>query len=96
MLVAPRTETIGEPHKILFVNLVEDRHYRLLNDLILQGCDAQGTLPSIGFRYVGSLGRLRSIRPSMDSAMQIYQPLIQARLVLFTLHAIHSGRSFPL
>src|SRR5437868_5789291 len=73
MLASPSAETIGEPQKILFVNLIEDRHYGLLNDLILQGCDAQGTLPSVGFRNVGSLGRLRSIRPSMDSAMQVYQ-----------------------
>src|SRR4029077_3048839 len=73
MLAAPRTEPVGEPQEILFVNLIEDRHYGLLNDLILQGCDAQGTLPSIGFRNVGSLGRLRSIRSPMDSAMKIDQ-----------------------
>ena len=96
MLAAPRPEPIGEPQKILFVNLIEDRHYGLLNDLILQGCDAQGTLPSIGFRNVGSLGRLRSIRPSMDSAMQICQLLIQVRLVLLPRHAIDSGCSIPL
>src|ERR1039458_8564854 len=80
MLTSPRPETIREPQKILFVNLVEDCHYGLLNDLILQGCNAQGTLPSIGFRNVGSLGRLRSIRPPMDSAMQLRQLLIQVRL----------------
>ena len=93
VLAAPGPEPIGEPQKVLFVNLVEDRHYGLLNDLILQGCDAQGTLPSIGFRNVGSLGRLRSIRPPMDSAMQVRQLLIQARLVLLPRHAIDSGRS---
>jgi hypothetical protein len=96
MLAAPRTETIGEPHKILFVNLVEDRHHRLLNDLIFQGCDAQGTLPPIGFRNVGSLGRLRSIRAPMDSAMQIRQLLIEVRLVLFPRHPVDSRRGFPL
>src|ERR1022692_4375171 len=62
VLAASGTETIGEPAEILFVNLVEDCHYGLLNDLILQGCDTQGALPSIGFRNVGSLGRLRSIQ----------------------------------
>src|ERR1039458_700053 len=96
MLAAPGPEPIGEPQKILFVNLVEDRHYGLLDDLILQGCDAQGALPSIGFRDVGSLGRLRSVRPLMDSAMQVYQLLIQVRLVLFPRYPIHSGRSIPL
>src|SRR5450631_3313707 len=62
MLAAPRIETIGEPHKILFVNLIEDRRHGLLNDFILQGCDAQGTLPPIGFRNVGSrfLGKAKA------------------------------------
>jgi len=96
MLAAPRSEPIGEPQEILFVNLIEDCHYGLLNDLILQGCDAQGTLPSIGFRNVGSLGRLRSIRPSMDSAVQICQLLIQVRLVLLPRHAIDSWCSSSL
>src|SRR5271163_2151271 len=96
MLASPRPETIREPLKILFVNLIEDRHYGLLNDLILQGCDAQGTLPSIGFRNVGSLGRLRSIRSPMDSAMQICQLLIQVRLVPLPRHAIDSWCSSSL
>jgi hypothetical protein len=56
----------------------------------------QGTLPSIGFRNIGSLGRLRSIRPSMDSAVQICQLLIQARLVLLPRHAIDSWCSSSL
>ena len=96
MLAAPRSKPIGEPQEILFVNLIEDCHYGLLNDLILQGCNAQGTLPSIGFRNVGSLGRLRSIRPSMDSAVQICQLLIQVRLVLLPRHAIDSWCSSSL
>jgi hypothetical protein len=96
MLTAPGPEPIGERHKVLFVNLVEDRHHGLLDDLILQGCDAQGALPSIGVRDVGSLGRLRSIRPPMDSAMQVCQLLIQARLVLLPRYPIHSRCSIPL
>src|SRR5216684_4101258 len=70
--LSKKAGTHKEPQEILFVNLVEDRHYRLLNDLVLQSCNTQGTLPSISFRNVGSLGRLRSIRPLMDSAMQVY------------------------
>src|SRR5579872_585855 len=82
MLASPLTETIGEPQKILFVNLIEDCHYGLLDDLILQGCDAQGTLPSIGFQDIGSLGRLRSIHSPVDSTMEICQLLVQVRLIL--------------
>src|ERR1700728_6414 len=96
VLAAPRPESIGEPQEILFVNLVEDSHHGLLNDLILQDCDAQGALPSIGFRDVGSLRRLRSIRPPMDLAMKVHQLLIQVCLVLFPRHAIDSGRGLSL
>ena len=60
VLAAPRPEPVGEPQEILFVNLIEDPHYRLLNDLVLQSRNTQETLPSISFRNVGSLGRLRS------------------------------------
>ena len=55
MLASPRTEPIREPLKILFANLVEDRHQGLLNDFVLQCSYAQWPLPSIGLWYVGSL-----------------------------------------
>ena len=44
MLASPRPEPIGEPQEVLFVNLVEDRYDRLLNDLILQGWHDQSKL----------------------------------------------------
>src|SRR5579863_2158383 len=96
VLATPGAEPVGEPQEVLFVNLVEDRHYGLLNDLILQGCDAQGAFPSIGFRNVGSLGRLRSIRSPMDSAVKVRQFLIQVRFVLAPRHTVYSRCSFPL
>jgi hypothetical protein len=55
MLAATGAESIGEPQKVLFLDLIEDCHYGLLNNLILQGCNAQRTLSSIRFREVGSL-----------------------------------------
>ena len=96
VLTAPGPESIGEPQKVLFVNLVEDRHHRSLDQLILQGCDAQGTLPPISFRDVGSLGRLRSIRSPMDAAMQVRQFFLQVRAVLLPGHAVDSGRRLAL
>jgi hypothetical protein len=50
MLAAPRPEPIRKPQKILFPDLVENRPHGVLDDFILQRRDAQGTLPSIGFR----------------------------------------------
>jgi hypothetical protein len=39
VLAASWPETIGEPPKVLFVNLVEDRDHSMLDDLILQRRD---------------------------------------------------------
>src|ERR1700720_4078252 len=55
MLPAPRSEPVGEPPKILFVYLVEDRHHSLLDDLVLQRRDSQWPLLAIAFRYPASL-----------------------------------------
>ena len=78
------------------MNLVEDHHYGSLDNPILRGCNARTTFPSIGFRDVGSLGRLRAIRSPMNAAMQVRQLLIQARLVLPPRYSVDSGRRFPL
>ena len=40
MPASPGSEPIGEPQKVLFVNLVEDRHYCVLDDLVLQRSDS--------------------------------------------------------
>ena len=52
---SPRSEPIREPKKILFVNLIEDRHHCMLDDLVLQRSDPQRTLSSIRLGNVGSL-----------------------------------------
>ena len=36
------------------IDLVEDRHHGLLDDLVLQRRDAQRTLPSVSLRYKDS------------------------------------------
>src|ERR1700687_3014953 len=43
MLPTSRSKPVGEPPKILFVYLVEDRYHGLLNDLVLQGRDSLTT-----------------------------------------------------
>ena len=40
--------------EVVLVNLIEDRHHRLLDDLVLQRRNAERTLPSIGLRYLDS------------------------------------------
>src|SRR5271156_2207915 len=59
MLASSGAESIREPLKILLINLIEDRYHRLLHDFVLQSSYAQRSQPSVGFRYIGSLRRLR-------------------------------------
>jgi hypothetical protein len=54
MRVPSRTESVRKALEVDLIYLVEDRHHSLLNDLVLQRCDAQRTLPSIGLRYIDS------------------------------------------
>jgi len=57
MRATPRSKSIREPQKILFINLTEDPAHRMLNDFVLQGRYAQWPLSSVRFGDVGSLGR---------------------------------------
>jgi len=54
MRATARTEPIGEAFEVDLVNLIEDRHHGLLDDLIFQRRDSQRTLSPIGLRYIDS------------------------------------------
>ena len=59
----PWPEPIRETHAVLFIHLVEDRPDRVLDDFVLKRGNTQRPLPTVGFRDVGALRRLRTIRP---------------------------------
>src|SRR5207244_1177711 len=71
MRAATGSEPVRKAFEVGLVNLVEDRHHSLLDDLVLQCCDAQGALPPIGLRYVDSSRRLCPVRSTMPSTVQI-------------------------
>ena len=96
MLAAPRSEPIGESHKVFLINLVEDDRHGLLDQLVFQRRHAQRSLPSVGFRDIGSPRWLGSIRSAMDATVQILQPTFQPRLILLPGHAVYSGCRFSL
>jgi site-specific DNA recombinase len=54
MRATSRPKPVGETQEVLLVDLVEEGHHGLLNDLVLQGRNAQGALPPIGLRDVHS------------------------------------------
>src|SRR5215467_8931450 len=96
MRTATRPEPVRKALEVGLVNLVEDRHHSLLNNLVLQGCDAQRALPPISLRYVNSSRRSCPIRSTVYPAMKITKATFQPGFVLLPCHAIHSGRSLPL
>jgi hypothetical protein len=61
VLVSSRSETIGEAQEVHLVDLVEHRDDRQLDDLILQGGDAERSLSPVGLCNVGPSGWLGSV-----------------------------------
>src|SRR5216683_7126139 len=92
MLTAPRPESIRAILEVLFPDLVEDCPYRTLDDFVLQRRDPQWSLPPIGFRDPDSSRRLRLIRSSMDSPVQVGKPPFQVSSIYFPRHPVHPGR----
>ncbi len=54
MRVSSGPEPIRKALEVHLVNLIEDGHHGLLNNLVLQGRDAQRSLPPVGLRDVDS------------------------------------------
>jgi hypothetical protein len=52
--VATRPEPVREAFEVHLVNLIENGHHRLLNNLVLQRRDAQRALLPVGLRYIDS------------------------------------------
>src|SRR5215471_4651695 len=96
MRAATGTESVRKAFEVGLVNLVEDRHHSLLNDLVLQCCDAQRTLPPIGLRYVDPSRRSCPIRSTVHTAVEIGEPILQPSFILLPRHSIYSGRGLPL
>src|SRR5215469_928177 len=96
MRAAARPESVRKALEVGLVDLVEDRHHSLLNDLVLQCCDAQRALPPIGLRDVDSSRRSCPIRSTMHPVVKIAESTLQPGFILLPCHSVHSGRGLPL
>src|SRR5260370_34956398 len=94
MRAATGSEPVRKAFEVGLVNLVEDRHHGVLDDLVLQCRDAQGALPPITLRYVDSSRRLYPVRSTMDSTVQIVQSIFQSDFIPLPPQAIASRRGF--
>jgi hypothetical protein len=67
--VATRPEPIRVAFEVHLVDLIENGHHGLLDDLVLQRCNAQRTSPSVGLRNIDSSRWLCLIRSTVYSAV---------------------------
>src|SRR5271157_6434728 len=89
-------EPVREAFEVDLVDLVEDRHHRLLNDFVLQRCDAQRTLPPVSLRNKDSSRRFCPIRSTVHPAMQIDKSILKPGFILLPRYAVYSWRSLTL
>src|SRR5205814_287701 len=83
-------EPIRKALEVRLVDLIEDGHHGLLNNLVLQRRDAQRSLPSVGLWNIHSPRRLCPVRATVDPVVQIGNPTLQPCLIFAPRHAIHS------
>src|SRR5204863_151806 len=96
MLAAPWSESIGKSQKVLLVDLIEDGHHGLLDDLIFHGRDAQRALSPVSFRNVDPSGWLRLIGAAVNPAVKILKSILQSEFILSPSDTVYSWRSLPL
>lgn len=96
MQAATGSKSVREAFEVDLINLIENRHHSLLNDFVLQRCDAQRALPPVGLRYIDSSRRSCPIRSMVYPAVKIRKPTFQPGFILLPHHPIYSGRCLPL
>src|SRR2546425_4399709 len=75
---ASGSKPVAEADKVLLVNLFEHGLDGPLDNLVFQGCYAQGTLTPIGLENPRSLGGLCLVGTSMDPSVKVRQAVLQA------------------
>src|SRR5580658_6650732 len=93
VLAALRTESIGEAKEILLVDGLQNKHYRLLDDLVLQTQNAEWPLGAVRLRDVCPSGRVGPVAVSVHSIVQVFQFLFERFSIGLPCHAIDPGRS---
>ena len=96
MRVSPRPEAVGEPEKVDFVDRAQHLGNRALDDLVLQGRDAEWTPTAIGFRDVDTPNRLWPVAPGMDPYAEVLKVDLQVLLVVCHRDPVDSRTCLPL
>ena len=70
---APRSEPVGEAEKVLLVDGVQHLDDGPLEDLVLQGSDAERPLPSVRLGDVHPPRGLRSVGAGVHTAEKVFE-----------------------
>src|SRR5687768_4162282 len=93
VLAATWSESVREAEKFLLVDCIQHLDDRPLDDLVLQRGDAERPKPPVRLRDECSARRLCSVRPSMQSRVELSEVLLELHLVLLPRHTVDpSGR----
>src|SRR4029077_12667948 len=87
---APRPESVREPEEVLLIDRVQQRDYRPLNDLVLQGSNRERALSAIWLGYVHSPAWPRPIRSASDPVVQIFEIALEVCLVVLPCQPVHT------
>src|SRR6266566_3245011 len=90
MRAASWPEPIRHSEEVLLVDRVQQRDYRPLDDLVLQGSDRERALPAVWLRYVYSPAWPRPIRSASDPIVQIFEIALEVRLVVLPRQPVHA------
>ena len=87
-------ESVRKPEEIHLVDCIQYLDHRSLYDLVFERCDAQRSLPPVRLGNEGPSRWFRSVRSSMQSAVQRSQVLRKSLSVLLEIHPVYPGCRF--
>ena len=93
MTASPGPKPVAEAQEVLLVDLFKHGLHGLLDDLVFQGSNAQGTLASIGLRNPCPLRGLCPVGTAMHATVEVVDPLLQVVPVCVPRHSVHAGGS---
>ena len=82
MRASSRSEAVRKAFEVHLINFVEDSHYGLLNNFVLQRRNAQRTLSPVSLCYIDSPRGSRPERPTMYPVVQVGKPILQSGFIL--------------
>src|SRR4051794_22154698 len=88
MLATPRPEPVAEPQELRLVDRREDRHHRGLDDLVLDGGDAERPLRAIRLWDVPPARRQGPVGAPMNARVQISEVSVKVCRVVHPCHAV--------